>query len=140
MTASQQHITRLLRHYGAHSRTQLSLQDGICALREPDGQEAVVLEVPANSSELLLHSEVLRLQEEVSAAVYQLMLMLNFEMAAMKGCWLALDENSTLRLCTQHTAESLDESGFTALLPAFISQAKETRLLIRGLLPRIMAA
>ncbi|WP_232216582.1 MULTISPECIES: CesT family type III secretion system chaperone [Brenneria] len=54
-------------------------------------------------------------------------------MAAMKGCWLALDENSTLRLCTQHAAETLDEPSFTALLPAFIRQAKETRLLIRGL-------
>ncbi|MEH0833709.1 type III secretion system chaperone [Pectobacterium cacticida] len=140
MTPTQQHITRLLRHYGSLSRSQLSLQDGICALRESDGQEAVVLEVPASSSVLLLHSDVIRFQGDVSAAVYQLMLMLNFEMAAMKGCWLALDENSTLRLCTQHTAESLDESGFTALLPAFISQAKETRLLIRGLLPRLMAA
>ncbi|WCG81388.1 type III secretion system chaperone [Pectobacterium sp. A5351] len=140
MTPTQQHITRLLRHYGSLSRTPLSLQDGICALRESDGQEAVVLEVPASSSVLLLHSDVMRFQGEVSTAVYQLMLMLNFEMAAMKGCWLALDENSTLRLCTQHSAESLDESGFTALLPAFISQAKETRLLIRGLLPRLMAA
>ncbi|MBA5203582.1 CesT family type III secretion system chaperone [Pectobacterium aroidearum] len=140
MTPTQQHITRLLRHYGSLSRTQLSLQDGICALRESDGQEAVVLEVPASSSVLLLHSDVMRFQGDVSTAVYQLMLMINFEMAAMKGCWLALDENSTLRLCTQHTAESLDEPGFTALLPAFINQAKETRLLIRGLLPRLMAA
>ncbi|MFP9470844.1 type III secretion system chaperone [Pectobacterium brasiliense] len=140
MTPTQQHITRLLRHYGALSRTQLGLQDGICALREPGGQEAVVLEVPASSGILLLHSDVMRFQGEVSTAVYQLMLMLNFEMAAMKGCWLALDENTTLRLCTQHTAESLDEPSFTALLPAFISQAKETRLLIRGLLPRLMAA
>ncbi|MEQ9943512.1 type III secretion system chaperone [Pectobacterium aroidearum] len=140
MTPTQQHITRLLRHYGSLSRTQLSLLDGICALRESDGQEAVVLEVPASSSVLLLHSDVMRFQGDVSTAVYQLMLMINFEMAAMKGCWLALDENSTLRLCTQHTAESLDEPGFTALLPAFISQAKETRLLIRGLLPRLMAA
>ncbi|MBA5235561.1 MULTISPECIES: type III secretion system chaperone [Pectobacterium] len=140
MTPTQQHITRLLRHYGSLSRTQLSLQDGICALRESDGQEAVVLEVPTSSSVLLLHSDVMRFQGDVSTAVYQLMLMINFEMAAMKGCWLALDENSTLRLCTQHTAESLDEPGFTALLPAFISQAKEIRLLIRGLLPRLMAA
>ncbi|MEQ9904781.1 CesT family type III secretion system chaperone [Pectobacterium aroidearum] len=140
MTPTQQHITRLLRHYGSLSRTQLSLQDGICALRESDGQEAVVLEVPSSSSVLLLHSDVMRFQGDVSTAVYQLILMINFEMAAMKGCWLALDENSTLRLCTQHTAESLDEPGFTALLPAFISQAKETRLLIRGLLPRLMAA
>ncbi|MBS4431947.1 DspFAvrF family protein [Pectobacterium punjabense] len=140
MTPTQQHITRLLRHYGALSRTQLGLQDGICALREPDGQEAVVLEVPASSSVLLLHSGVMQLQKDVGTSVYQLMLMLNFEMAAMKGCWLALDENSTLRLCTQHTAASLDEPSFTALLPAFISQVKETRLLIRGLLPRLMAA
>lgn len=62
MTPTQQHITRLLRHYGSLSRTQLSLQDGICALRESDGQEAVVLEVPSSSSVLLLHSDVMRFQ------------------------------------------------------------------------------
>ncbi|GKW22422.1 type III secretion system chaperone [Pectobacterium polonicum] len=140
MTPTQQHITRLLRHYGALSRTPLGLQNGICALCEPDGKEAVVLEVPASSSVLLLHSDVMQFQKDVGTSVYQLMLMLNFEMAAMKGCWLALDENSALRLCTQHIAASLDEPSFTALLPAFISQVKETRLLIRGLLPRLMAA
>ncbi|MEH2921575.1 CesT family type III secretion system chaperone [Samsonia erythrinae] len=140
MTHTQQYITRLLRHYGESNGGQFRLQDGICALREPDGQEAVVLEVPANSDVLVLHSDVMRFQAEVGISVYQLMLMLNFEMAAMKGCWLALDENLTLRLCTQHIAASLDDASFTVLLLGFTEQAKETRRLIHELRPDLMAA
>ncbi|MEE3649186.1 MULTISPECIES: type III secretion system chaperone [unclassified Brenneria] len=134
MTPAQQHITRLLHHYGKIHQVSLSLQDGVCALYEQGGQEAAVLEMPANGDALLLHGEIMRFQDDNPAATYHLMLLLNFEMAAMKGCWLALDENTTLRLCSRQTADSLDESRFTALLSAFIDQKKEVRLLINELL------
>nr|WP_113865231.1 type III secretion system chaperone [Brenneria salicis]NMN91763.1 Tir chaperone family protein CesT [Brenneria salicis ATCC 15712 = DSM 30166]RBP65829.1 Tir chaperone family protein CesT [Brenneria salicis ATCC 15712 = DSM 30166]RLM31864.1 DspFAvrF family protein [Brenneria salicis ATCC 15712 = DSM 30166] len=140
MTPAQQQVTRLLQHYGQTHHTSLNLQDGVCVMNGPDGQEAAVLEVPGNSDALLLHCQLVSFKHYDNVGIYHLMLLLNFEMAAMKGCWLALDENDTLRLCTQQTLDALTEPSFNALLSAFISQAVETRLFINNLLSQVEAA
>ncbi|PWC22435.1 DspFAvrF family protein [Brenneria roseae subsp. roseae] len=140
MTPAQQHVSRLLQHYGQTHRTSLNLQAGICVINGPDGQEAAILEIPDNSDALLLHCQLISFQGYDSPAAYHLMLLLNFEMAAMRGCWLALDENGMLRLCTQHALDSLTEPRFSALLTAFIHQAGETRLFVDSLLAQVDAA
>ena len=67
---------------------------------------------------------------------WRLLMKLNFEMQAMRGCWLALDEEEQMRICYQQPLAGLTPATFSALMLAFIQQAREMRLL----LPEIVAA
>ncbi|MFP1921477.1 type III secretion system chaperone [Lonsdalea quercina] len=143
MHSQQQHVTRLLQAFGRASQTPLRLDNGICVLNDENGEEAAVIDVPAHSEQLLLHCRIVALdglEGLDEAAIYRLMLQLNFEMAAMRGCWLALDEFNQLRLCFQHSLSALDENRFNAMLSGFIQQVKETRDFIISLLGQIQAA
>ncbi|MFP1742189.1 type III secretion system chaperone [Lonsdalea quercina] len=143
MHSQQQHVTRLLQAFGRASQTPLRLDNGICVLNDENGEEAAVIDVPAHSEQLLLHCRIVALdglEGLDEAAIYRLMLQLNFEMAAMRGCWLALDEFNQLRLCFQHSLSVLDENRFNAMLSGFIQQVKETRDFIISLLGQIQAA
>ncbi|WP_038913924.1 type III secretion system chaperone [Dickeya zeae] len=140
MTSAQQQAARLLQHFSQFNHTRLALNNGICVLNDAQGQEAAVIEVPAQSDNLLLHCQIVNLQGEDRPAIYRLMLLLNFEMAAMCGCWLALDEFDNLRLCTQHPLDTLDEPGFTALLTGYIRQVSDVRAFITQSLADIQAA
>ncbi|ACT06869.1 DspFAvrF family protein [Dickeya chrysanthemi Ech1591] len=140
MTSAQQQAARLLQHFSQFNKTRLTLNNGICVLNGADGREAAVIEVPAQSDNLLLHCQVVNLKGENRAAIYRLMLLLNFEMAAMRGCWLALDEFDNLRLCSQYPLDKLDEPGFNALLNGYIRQVAETRSFIEQTLAQANAA
>ncbi|MFP1724921.1 type III secretion system chaperone [Lonsdalea quercina] len=143
MHSQQQHVTRLLQAFGRATQTPLRLDNGICVLNDENGEEAAVIDVPAHSEQLLLHCRIVALdglEGLDEAAIYRLMLQLNFEMAAMRGCWLALDEFNQLRLCFQHSLSALDENRFNAMLSGFIQQVKETRDFIISLLGQIQAA
>ncbi|OSN05715.1 type III secretion system chaperone [Lonsdalea iberica] len=143
MHSQQQHVTRLLQAFGRASQTTLKLENGICVLNDENGEEAAVIDVPTHSEQLLLHCRIVALDglEGLDpTAIYRLMMQLNFEMAAMRGCWLALDEFNQLRLCFQHSLSALDENRFSAMLSGFIQQVKETRDFIISLLRQIQAA
>lgn len=140
MTSAQQQAARLLQHFSQFTKTRLTLNNGICVLKGPDGQEAAVIEVPAQSDNLLLHCQMASLKGETRNSTYRLMLLLNFEMAAMRGCWLALDEYDNLRLCTQYPLDKLDEPGFTALLNGYLRQVEQTRTFVVQTLAQMDAA
>ncbi len=127
MTSSQQQLERFLEHFSAGCKTPLQLQDGVCALYHDDGAEAAVLELPPHSSSLLLHCRLVDSDPQVSLTLYPALLQLNFEMAAMRGCWLALDERHQVRLCCQQSLALLDEASFSLLVSGFIQQAGEVR-------------
>ncbi|WP_245000913.1 type III secretion system chaperone [Dickeya dadantii] len=139
-TSAQQLAARLLQHFSQFNRQRLTLNNGICVLNGADGREAAVIEVPAHSDNLLLHCQLVSLKGEDRPAVYRLMLLLNFEMAAMRGCWLALDEYDNLRLCSQYPLDKLDEAGFSALLNGYIRQVESTRTFIEQTLAEVNAA
>ncbi|MFP1795075.1 type III secretion system chaperone [Lonsdalea quercina] len=143
MHSQQQHVSRLLQAFGRATQTPLRLDNGICVLNDENGEEAAVIDVPAHSEKLLLHCRIVALdglEGLDEAAIYRLMLQLNFEMAAMRGCWLALDEFNQLRLCFQHSLGRLDENRFNAMLSGFIQQVTETRDFIISLLGQMQAA
>ncbi|AWO77489.1 type III secretion system chaperone [Serratia marcescens] len=132
MTESQLRVEKLLQHFAAGSVAPLHLKEGVCALYHEQGQEAVVLEVPEHSDSILLHCQLF----EADAQLYPLLLQLNFEMSAMRGCWLALDEQHTVRLCFQQPLRQLDEASFSHMLSGFIAQTVEVREFISDWLSR----
>lgn len=133
----QLQVQRLLDDFGRRQGISLSIDKGVCALQDEKGQEAVVLELPPGSDTLLLHCQLFAsamLAEQLTT--WRLLMKLNFEMHAMRGCWLALDEEDQVRLCYQQPLAGLTPATFSALMLAFIQQAREAR----ALLPEIVAA
>lgn len=124
------YLQNLLSHYGRRLNTSLKLENGVCALFTPQKQEAAIIELPPGSDAVVLHCQVMVLEADSSAALLHSILTLNFEMDAMRGCWLALEEQN-LRLCTQQPLSSLDNRNFSGLLDGFIQQASEVQSFIR---------
>lgn len=140
MTQYQQRVESWLKHLSQRYRTSLTLRDGMCALCDASGGEAAIIEVPDQSDSLLLHCQLPVLPEELTEAMLRFCLQLNFEMNAMRGCWLAVDEYQTLRLSTQHAIDILNEQTFTALVEGFIQQVDEVGAFLRAALTRVNAA
>jgi len=137
MMMQQQSLQRLLDDFGRRQGISLTVDNGVCAMQDEQGQEAVILELPAGSDTLLLHCQLFAsalLTDQLTT--WRLLMKLNFEMQAMRGCWLALDEEEQMRICYQQPLAGLTPATFSALMLAFIQQAREMRLL----LPEIMAA
>lgn len=133
----QQNLQRLLDDFGRRQGISLTIDNGVCAMQDEQGQEAVILELPAGSDTLLLHCQLFAsalLTDQLTT--WRLLMKLNFEMQAMRGCWLALDEEEQMRICYQQPLAGLTPATFSALMLAFIQQAREMRLL----LPEIVAA
>ncbi|WP_437614529.1 type III secretion system chaperone [Erwinia sp. V71] len=127
----QQQLQRLLDEFSRSHGIALKLENGVCALQDTQGQEALVLELPPGSDALLLHCQLFPMSaygEKLTA--WRLMMTLNFEINAMRGCWLALDEEEQVRLCNQQTLATLDSVSFNDTLLAFMQQAREARVLL----------
>ncbi|CCG85930.1 type III secretion system chaperone [Erwinia piriflorinigrans] len=139
MTSSQQRVEKLLQHFSAGCKTPLHLKEGVCALYNEQGEEAAVLEVPEHSDSLLLHCQLAETDPQASLTLYPMLLQLNFEMAAMRGCWLALDEQHKVRLCFQQSLAQLDEAEFSHIVSGFIEQAAEVREFIAHIIDRSAA-
>ncbi|NRH24866.1 type III secretion system chaperone [Pantoea stewartii] len=127
MTPSQKKIEALLQQFATSCNTTLHLKEGVCALYNTQGHEAAVLEVPDQSDCLLFHCQLINAEHQAGQNFYALLLQLNFEMSAMRGCWLAIDENHIVRLCFQQTISQIDETSFGNLITGFITQAEEVR-------------
>lgn len=119
-TTVQSFMSSLARQLG----TPLSLQDGVCALYDNDQHQAAVIEVGEHSDSVILHCRLGVLHAQPDHL--ERLLSLNFDVAHLRGCWLALDKGD-VRLCLQRELEPLDEDGFCQLVQGFIAQARETR-------------
>lgn len=132
---AQQKLQLMLDEFAGSLGIKLKLDKGVCALQDNRGQEAVVLELPANSDTLLLHCQLFAMQKYAeNVAAWRLLMTVNFEMNAMRGCWLALDDEDEIRLCSQQAIDSLNASSFNQLLLAFMQQAREARELMTEML------
>lgn len=120
-TAEQ--LNHFLAYYGRRLGLSLGLKNGVCALVR-NQHEIAIIELPPNSDCVLFHRQLEALKG-VSDSHLRLLLALNFEMDAMRGCWLAMDGEDNLRLCCQQPLATLDAAGFSDTLDAFIRQAEE---------------
>jgi len=128
----QQQCQQWLDEYGHQHQTSLQLQQGVCALVDHQQQEVAIIEVPEESQVVILHCKIVDLTEQDTALLPNL-LALNFEMNAMRGCWLALDRQNTLRLCTQQEIASLNSTVFAQWLGGFIQQTWDIKAFVTEL-------
>ncbi|MGE7955657.1 type III secretion system chaperone [Pseudomonas sp. NPDC089530] len=124
MANSKPTIQRFITHLGNQLGTTLTLHNGVCALYDRDHLQAAVIEWPEHSDHLILHCRLGALQPGPDHS--QRLLALNFDIASLRGCWLALDKGD-VRLCTQRELAQLDEDSFSHLVGGFVAQARETR-------------
>ncbi|MHA6494945.1 type III secretion system chaperone [Pseudomonas borbori] len=128
MHTPQPQAQRLMAALGQHLNTQLSLDEGVCALFDAQGKEAAVIEIPAHSDTAILHCAIEMPLH--SATAHKQLLELNFRIDTLRGCWLALDERGEVRLCAQSPLDSLSEERFCHWVVGFIAQVKDTRELL----------
>lgn len=128
----QQQLQQWLDTWGRQQKTTLRLEQGVCLLTNAQQQEVAVIELPQQSSAAILHCKVAELTGQ-DALLLPNLLAMNFEMNAMRGCWLALDGKNAVRLCTQSEMAALDAESFGRWLSAFISQSEEVRAFITEL-------
>lgn len=130
---STEQINHFLNHFGRKINAPLSLKEGVCALVDPQQLEVAVVELPLESDCVLFHCRIEAVSDSDSAGFLKTLLALNFEMNAMRGCWLALEGEESLRLCTQQPVAGLEAGSFTLSLEGFILQAQQVRAFIAEL-------
>jgi hypothetical protein len=117
----------LLDALGKQLGSALQLENGVCALFEGD-REVAIIEIPASGDVAMLHC---KLPLRPDTGVHERLLRLNFDTAAMHGCWLALDGRSEVRLCAQAPLEWLSETGFVHWVQGFVQQTQDIPALLR---------
>ncbi|MEJ2042489.1 MAG: type III secretion system chaperone [Reinekea sp.] len=130
MTPTQEKANRLIQHFAERINNYFTLDNGVCALYDTDGQEAVIIEAPQHSDNVLLYCTLQSMPLEITRESLSKLLMLNFEVSAMQGCWVAMDEDYRLRLCYLYSMVHIDENHFSDTLTGFIEQVKDVRALI----------
>lgn len=124
MANSKASIDRFIARLAHQLGTSLHLQGGVCALHDAKQQEAVIIESPERSDNVILHC---RLGAALPGLdTFKQLLNLNFDVCSLRGCWLALDQ-ADVRLCTQRDLDQLDEEGFCDWVSGFVAQGRETR-------------
>jgi len=103
-----------------------TFNENVCALVDKENVESAVIEVPPHSPVIILHA-TLRDWPVNSPVPVENLLAMNFEMNAMRGCWLAFDKTNMLRLCTQREIETLNQVRFTEWLEGFIELVGDVR-------------
>lgn len=127
MTPTQSKTNQFLQHFSQSINTKLSLNNGVCAIYNHLSQQSAVIEVPDFSDNIIFHCSLMTLPEKVNAQTMKQMLLLNFEMSAMQGCWLAIDEQQQLCLCYLLPIDKTDQTHFCNTLLGFIEQVKNVR-------------
>jgi hypothetical protein len=122
--------TELLHHLSNVCGSSLSLDNGVCALYMGGRDEAATLECPPGATQVFVHRAILG-QRALTAQTYELVLRMNFEANAMRGCWLAMDAYNTLRLCTQFDPLTLNGHQFEAMLTGFITLGQELEAVLK---------
>jgi hypothetical protein len=131
MANSESIIQRLIAQLASQLGTPLTFQRGVCALYDRDHLQAAVIELPEHSETVVLHCRLGTAQP--GAENLQRLLSMNFDVATLRGCWLALDQGD-VRLCTSRELARLDEDTFGGLVQGFIAQVRETRVSLARLL------
>jgi DspF/AvrF protein. len=121
---------RLIRALAEHLQSNLQLQQGVCALFDTSGREAVVIEVPEHSDLALLHCAIDAAAP--SDDFYRRLLEINFRMDLMGGSWFAVDDSGQVRLCAQSALSSLDEQRFCDWVVGFTAVAGELGKYLRA--------
>lgn len=124
MTSANTTIQSFIVHLANQLGTPLTLQNGVCALYDYDHHQAAVIEMAEHGDCVILHCRLGALHPEQGNL--ERLLCMNFNVALLRGCWLALDKGD-VRLCIQRELNPLDEDGFCQLVSGFIAQARETR-------------
>ncbi|MCA2018848.1 type III secretion system chaperone [Vibrio tritonius] len=127
MTPTQTKTDQYLRNFAHSMNTQLSLRNGVCAIYDHLSQQNAVVEVPDFSDNIIFHCVIMTLPSDLSAEVMRKILLLNFEISAMQGCWLAIDEQQQLCLCHLLPIDKTDQQLFNDSLIGFIEQVKQVR-------------
>ncbi|MFP8968067.1 type III secretion system chaperone [Pokkaliibacter sp. CJK22405] len=130
MTSAQQQVNKLLQHFGKRVGADLSLQDGVCALYDNAGEQAAVVEAHGETDTVIIHCRMADFNTVDNLLLHRQMLMLNFEISAMRGTWLALDDDGHLRLCAAYFIEILTDNSFSDMLEGFINHAVEVKSFI----------
>jgi len=117
-------INKYLQVFSQSHSSCFTLERGVCAICDEQGDLVMVLEVPPNSDVLILHSHISTLSNIKDSAVYSTLLTMNFNVSDMKGTWFSL-RNNQVYLLTQRKIEDLDEITFSHYLNGFILHTKE---------------
>lgn len=123
-------IKELLDQLSKACGSSFSLNDGVCAIYMGDQEKAATLEFPTGSSYVFIHRAIGD-PKHVNRATYELLLRMNFEANAMRGCWVAMDTYNILRLCTQLDPLSLSGRQFIAILTGFISLGQDLEAVLK---------
>lgn len=134
MTAMKLKANQLIQHFGKTINSPLSLKNGVCALYDANQQESAIIEVPDMTENFIFHCTLTKLTSDPSKQLLRKLLLLNFEISAMQGCWIAIDENDHVCLCHTLCIEKTDEQNFCDTLIGFINHAKDVRLFVKDLL------
>ena len=119
--------TALINALGKQLGTPLQLQNGVCALFD-GSREVVIVEIPGAGDVAILHC---KLPLPADPRLHERLLRLNFDTAAMSGCWLALDQQSQVRLCAELPIEALSELTFVHWVQGFVQQTREIPTMLR---------
>lgn len=126
----QLQMNELLDHLAKTCGTPLSLDNGVCALYIGGRNEAATLEFPPGATQVFIHRALID-QQAATAGTYELLLRMNFEANAMRGCWVAMDSYNTLRLCTQVDPLVFSGQQFVSLLMGFIALGQDLEAVLR---------
>jgi len=140
MNPNQHKIEQLIQHLGQTIKADLQLKSGVCALYNAEGLQAVVLEIPDHSDTIVFHCSLFTLPDNLSRQTLRQLLLLNFEISAMQGCWLAADERDNLCLCYVLEIDKTDEQHFTNSVLGFIEQVKDVRAFTHELVHELSSA
>ncbi|MBV4458463.1 type III secretion system chaperone [Pseudomonas sp. COR58] len=124
MANSTPAIQRFIAHLADRLGTPLTWQNGVCALYDSEQAQAAVIEWPEHSENVIIHCRLGALRPGPDNL--QRLLAMNFDIAGLRGCWLALDKGD-VRLCTQRELARLDEDSFSDVVGGFVAQVRETR-------------
>lgn len=119
---------RLLAALSQQLNVNLQLDNGVCALFDSQGREVCVIELQPRNSAALLHCTVSTHRPALERD--RQLLKLNFQPDLLHGCWLALDEDDSVRLCAQCPTDFLTPLGFCQWVTGFIQQVADTRQLL----------
>ncbi|WP_219703137.1 type III secretion system chaperone [Marinomonas lutimaris] len=134
MTETQLKAEQLIKNFGKKINTPLSLENGVCAIYDLNNQEQAIIEVPEHSENIILHCTIIKITADISVQSLQKLLLLNFEVSAMQGCWLAIDEEDQICLCHILDIKKTDEKYFSNTLVGFMEKTKDVRLFVTNLL------
>ncbi len=119
------HVDRLLAALAIQVGSPLMFKDGLCALADDQGRELANIEVPAPGDVAFVHA---RLDlGQTRRGLHEHLLRLNFKPEQLGGCWLALDAQDTVRLCTQQDLSVLTELSFSQWIMGFAERLNTLR-------------